>query len=139
MARRSSSVARTGLWDSFRTLLQSWWRADRIRTSPTTGRILALHTGDRFLLLNQIWTVTSRDVKCRESSASVRLGIRCESEHQIAELICGATDVVSTRAEPVGLRINNRMVPIWDEDFSLLPSSTIKETAVGSNESIPSR
>ncbi len=131
MAHRSSPVARAGLWGSFRILLQAWWRADRIRTSPTTGRILALHTGDRFLLLNQIWTVTSRDIKCRESSASIRLGIRCESEPQTAELICGATDAVSTRTEPAGLRINDRIIPIWDEDFSLLPSNTLEETAVG--------
>ena len=93
--------------------------------------MLALHPGDRFLLLNQIWTVTSRDIKCRESSASVRLGIRCESEHQTGELICGATDVVSTRMEPAGLRINDRIIPIWDDDFSLLPSSTLEETTVG--------
>lgn len=130
MAHQQSPVARYGLWDSFRTLLQSWWRADRIRTAPTTGRMLALHPGDRFLLLNQIWTVTSRDIKCRESSARVRLGICCESEQQTAELICGATDVVSTRTEPAGLRINGQIVPIWDDDFSLLPSSTLEETAV---------
>ena len=129
MAHRQSPVARYGLWDSFRTLLQSWWRADRIRTSPTTGRMLALHPGDRFLLLNQIWTVTSRDIKCHESAARVRLGIRCESEPQTAELICGASDVVSTRTEPAGLRINGRIVPIWDDDFSLLPSNKVDETA----------
>jgi hypothetical protein len=89
-----------------------------------------LHTGDRFLLLNQIWTVTSRDVKCRESSANVRLEIRCESEPQTAELICGATEVVSNRAEPAGLRINDQIIPIWDEDFSLLASNASRETAV---------
>ena len=129
MAHRPSEVARHGLWGSFRTLLQSWWRTDRIRTSPTTGRILALQTGDRFLLLNQIWTVTSRDIKCRESSANIRLEISSESENQTAELICGATDVVSARLEPAGLRINGRIVPIWDEDFSLLPSNIVEETA----------
>lgn len=79
--------------------------------------------------MNQIWTVTSRDIKCRESSASVRVGILCESEHQTAELICRATDVVSTRVEPAGLRINGRIIPIWDEDFSLLPSGKVEETA----------
>lgn len=129
MAHRSSSVARSGLWTSFRNLLQSWWFADRIRTSPISGRVLALHTGDRFLLLNQIWIVTSRDVRCRESLASVRLRIRCESEPRSAELICETTDVVSSRNESVGLRINGRMVPVWDEDFSLLPSSSSEETA----------
>lgn len=129
MAHRQSPVARSGLWGAFRTLLQSWWRTDRIRTSPTTGRILALHTGDRFLLMNQIWTVTSRDIKCCESSARVRLGIRCESEHQAAELIGGATDVVSSRTEPAGLHINGRTIPIWDEDFSLLPSNAVEGVA----------
>ena len=129
MAERSSTAARNVLWESFRSLLQSWWRVDRIRTAPTTGRMLALHPGDRFLLLNQIWTVTSRDIKCHESAARVRLGIRCESEHQIAELICRASDVVSTRTEPAGLRINGQIVPIWDDDFSLLPSNKVDETA----------
>ena len=123
MAHRQSPVARYGLWDSFRTLLQSWWRADRIRTSPTTGRMLALHPGDRFLLLNQIWTVTSRDIKCSESAASVRLRILCESENQTAELICGATVTVSVHTQPAGLRIDGRIIPIWDEDFSLLSSN----------------
>ena len=123
MAHRQSPVARYGLWDSFRTLLQSWWRADRIRTSPTTGRMLALHPGDRFLLMNQIWTVTSRDIKCSESAASVRLRILCESENQTAELICGASVTVSVHTQPAGLRIDGRIIPIWDEDFSLLSSN----------------
>ena len=124
MSERTSAVARHGLWESFRSLLQSWWQTDRIRTSPTTGRMLALHTGDQFLMLNQIWTVTSRDIKCRESSASVRLGIICESENQTAELILGTSDVASVQAQPAGLRIDGRIIPIWDEDFSLLPSNT---------------
>ena len=123
MAHLPSPVASSGLWGSFRTLLQSWWRADRIRTSPTTGRMLALHPGDRFLLLNQIWTVTSRDIKCSESAASVRLRILCESENQTAELICGATVTVSVHTQPAGLRIDGRIIPIWDEDFSLLSSN----------------
>ncbi len=122
VAERSSTVVRNGLWGSFRTLLQSWWRIDRIRTSPTTGRMLALHAGDRFLLLNQIWIVTSRDIKCCESSTGVRLGIRSETENQTAELICGTSDTISTRLQPAGLRIDGQIIPVWDEDFSLLPS-----------------
>ena len=85
--------------------------------------MLALHTGDRFLLLNQIWIVTSRDIKCRESSAHVRLEIRSETENRTAELICGASNVLSARLEPAGLRIDERIIPIRDEDISILASS----------------
>jgi hypothetical protein len=85
--------------------------------------MLALHTGDQFLLRNQIWTVTSRDIKCSEFAASVRLRILCESENQTAELICGASVTVSIHTQPACLRIDDRLIPIWDEDFSLLSSN----------------
>ena len=123
MARLTSIAGQHGLWKSLRTLLRAWWGSDRIRTYPTTGRMLALHTGDRFLLLDRIWIVTCRDIKCRESSAHVRLEIRSESENQTAELICGASNVRSARLEPAGLRIDERIIPIWDEDISILASN----------------
>ena len=123
MTEPPSTAIRYGLSGAIRTLLRAWWGSDRIRTSPTTGRMLALHTGDRFLLLNQIWIVTSRDIKCRESSAHVRLEIRSETENQTAELICGASNVLSARLEPAGLRIDERIIPIRDEDISILASS----------------
>jgi hypothetical protein len=85
--------------------------------------MLALKTGDRVLLRDRIWIVTSRDIKCRESSAHVRLEIRSESENQSAELICGASNVLSARLEPAGLRIDEWIIPIRDEDVSLLPST----------------
>lgn len=123
MAEPPSIAIRHGLSGAIRTLLRAWWGSDRIRTSPTTGRMLALHTGDRFLLLNQIWIVTSRDIKCRESSAHVRLEIRSETENRTAELICGASNVLSARLEPAGLRIDERIIPIRDDDISILASS----------------
>lgn len=123
MAEPPSIAIRHGLSGAIRTLLRAWWGSDRIRTSPTTGRMLALKTGDRFLLLDRIWLVTCRDIKCRESSAHVRLEIRSESENQTAELICGASNVLSARPEPAGLRIEERIIPIWDEDVSILTSN----------------
>ena len=123
MAEPPSIAIRHGLSGAIRTLLRAWWGSDRIRTSPTTGRMLALKTGDRFLLLDRIWIVTCRDIKCRESSAHVRLEIRSESENQTAELICGASNVLSARLEPAGLRIDERIIPIWDEDISILASN----------------
>ncbi len=123
MAEPPPAVIRYGLSGAIRTLLRAWWGSDRIRTSPTAGRMLALKTGDRFLLRDRIWIVTSRDIKCRESSAHVRLEIRSESENQSAELICGASNVLSARLEPAGLRIDEWIIPIRDEDVSLLPST----------------
>ena len=119
-----ANVGPHGLWESLRTLLRAWWGSDRIRTFPTTGRILALRPGDRFLLMDQIWTVTLRDIKCGESTARVRLGISSEIENESAELIVDASDVRSAGVEPARLRIDGRMIPVWDVDFSLLPSNT---------------
>jgi hypothetical protein len=93
--------------------------------------MLALKTGDRFLLLDRIWIVTCRDIKCRESSTRVRLEIRSESENQTAELICGASNLLSTRLEPAGLRIDEQIIPIWDEDVSILaPNLTAAKATV---------
>ena len=131
MARLTSIAGQHGLWKSLRTLLRAWWGSDRIRTYPTTGRMLALHTGDRFLLLNQIWTVMHRDVKCGHSTAKVRLGISSETEKLSAELIVEASDVVSVRLKPAGLRIDGRMIPVWDADISILTSNlTAAKTTV---------
>ena len=123
MAEPPPTAIRHGLLGAMRILLRAWWGSDRIRTSPTTGRMLALKTGDRFLLRDRIWIVTSRDIKCCESSAHVRLEIRNESENQSAELICGAKNVLSAPLEPAGLRIDDRIIPIRDEDISILASN----------------
>lgn len=93
--------------------------------------MLALHPGDRFLLIHQIWTVTGRDIKCGESTVCLRLKIRCESEQQTAELICPATEVVSTRMDPAALQINGQTIPVWDEDLSLLPSKRVEAEVAG--------
>jgi hypothetical protein len=121
MARPTAIASQHGLWDSLRTLLQAWWGSDRIRTSPTTGRILALRPGDRFLLMDQIWIVTFRDVKCRDSSARLRLGISSETRNQTAELNLRASGVDAKRTEPAVLQIDDQIVPVWDAEISILP------------------
>jgi hypothetical protein len=124
MARLTAISGQYGLWDSLRTLLQVWWGSDRIRTSPTTGRILALRPGDRFLLMDQIWIVTFRDIKCRDSSARVRLGISSETRNQTAELNLRASGVDAKCAEPAILQIDDQIVPVWDAEISILPSNS---------------
>lgn len=130
MARLTSLVGENGLWESLRALLQAWWGSDRIRTFPTTGRILALRTGDRFLLMEQIWTVTFRDIKCHESLARVRLGLSAETHKEVVELFMNTSGLRATQPETAGLRIDGKMIPVRDEDISLLPSkiSTRMET-----------
>jgi hypothetical protein len=124
MARLTAISGQHGFWDSLRTLLQAWWGSDRIRTSPTTGRILALRPGDRFLLMDQIWTVTFRDIKCRDSSTRVRLGISSETRNQTAELNLRASGIDAKHAEPAILQIDDQIVPVWDAEISILPSNS---------------
>lgn len=124
MDRLTAISGRHGLWDSLRTLLQAWWGSDRIRTSPTTGRILALRPGDRFLLMDQIWIVTFRDIKCRDSSARLRLRISSETRDQTAELNITASGVDAKRSEPAVLQIDDQIVPVWDAEICILPSKS---------------
>jgi hypothetical protein len=131
MARLTALASHYGLWDSLRTLLQAWWGSDRIRTSPATGRLLALRPGDRFLLMDQIWIVTFRDIKCRDSSVRVRLGIRSETSNQTAEFNLRASGVDAKRSEPAVLQIDDQIVPVWDAEICILPlKSFAEETTV---------
>ena len=124
MVKLTAIASEHGLWDSLRTLLQAWWGSDRIRTSPTTGRILALRPGDRFLLMDQIWIVMFRDIKCRDSSARVRLGISSETRNQTAELNLRASGVNAKRVEPAILQVDDQIVPVWDAEISILLSNS---------------
>ena len=46
----------------FCELIASWMRSDQIRVAPTTGRLLSLQVGDRFVLRDEAYVVQSREV-----------------------------------------------------------------------------
>ncbi|EMI16239.1 hypothetical protein RMSM_06846 [Rhodopirellula maiorica SM1] len=46
----------TAFWD----VAVGWYRVDRIRISPTAGRLLSLRVGDRVVLKGELFKVTQR-------------------------------------------------------------------------------
>ncbi len=53
----------TRLFRSFFHRIAAWYRIDRIRVSPTEGRLLGLKRGDRFVFRGEVHSVTERMVK----------------------------------------------------------------------------
>ncbi|KAA1261377.1 hypothetical protein LF1_39240 [Rubripirellula obstinata] len=47
---------------TIRDLIAAWYYTDRIRVSPTTGRLLALQVGDRFVIRGESYEVLRREV-----------------------------------------------------------------------------
>jgi hypothetical protein len=74
--------------------------------------------------MDQIWIVTFRDIKCRDSSARVRLGISSETRSQTAELDLRASGIDAKHAEPAILQIDDQIVPVRDAEISILPSNS---------------
>jgi hypothetical protein len=77
--------------------------------------------------MDQIWIVTFRDIKCRDSSVRVRLGISSETSNQTAEFNLRASGVDAKRSEPAVLQIDDQIVPVWDAEICILPSKSFAE------------
>ena len=48
------------IWQSILQLLRSWYSVDRVRVSPTAGRLLSLRVDDRILIRGEVFTVVRR-------------------------------------------------------------------------------
>ncbi len=48
----------TAFWE----FVVGWYRVDRIRVSPTAGRLLSLKVGDRVVLKGELFKVTQRQI-----------------------------------------------------------------------------
>lgn len=65
-------------------LLQSWYAVDRVRVSPTAGRLLGLRADDRVLIRDNVFTVVSRQTIA--SQEGVRLTYQLKSDDGAADL-----------------------------------------------------
>ncbi|GAA5506960.1 hypothetical protein [Novipirellula caenicola] len=50
------------LGTAFWSLVVGWYRVDRIRVSPTAGRLLSLKVGDRVVLKGELFKVMQRQI-----------------------------------------------------------------------------
>jgi hypothetical protein len=50
-------------FNSLRDLVAAWYQIDRVRISPSTGRLLGLKPGNRFIFRCESFDVVTRDVQ----------------------------------------------------------------------------
>ncbi|MCP4788102.1 MAG: hypothetical protein GY903_18420 [Fuerstiella sp.] len=65
-------------------LMRSWYAVDRVRVSPTAGRLLSLRVDDRILIRETIFTVVNRQTIA--SRDGIRLTYQLTSDDGNAEL-----------------------------------------------------
>ncbi|MEP3479248.1 MAG: hypothetical protein ABJZ55_08380 [Fuerstiella sp.] len=65
-------------------LLAAWWKIDRIRVSPTTGRLLSLRHGDHILLQDRLFDV--QQVDSTSEACFVSYTLACESQSAILKV-----------------------------------------------------
>ena len=87
---------------SIRQLVNTWTAVDRIRISPTEGRLLNLTVGQKILIQDQLYLITCRDARSethqirivyhlRYAGVQGTLSVRscCQSGKTTGQLRCG--------------------------------------------------
>ena len=100
------------LFQSVLQLLRSWYTVDRVRVSPTAGRLLSLQVDDRILIRGDLFTVVKRQTTA--SRGGIRLAYQLESDGGGARLsVESATSGTSHVSE---LRTNNGSASIYEDE-----------------------
>ena len=100
-------------------IMASWYRNDRIRVSPTSGRLLQLQEGDSILLLNNFYRVNQR--RLFHGGVATEIVYHLENDDVQAELqvknqfvgCCGITARLLTKSSSV---------EVFEDDVAMLPS-----------------
>lgn len=98
-------------------LVAAWFSRDRVRVSPTTGRLLGLAPGDRLLLLCDLYQIAERIV------IGGRVVYRLQGADADAELIVQVPeDANALQASPTKgvLRLAGQERMVWDDDVVVL-------------------
>ena len=98
-----------------RDLISDWYRRDRVRVSPATGRLLSLQTGDRFIFQNDEFVVRSRHLDVSDS---------CRELIYQLEGSCGASQLqvlqgpdLVAKAE---LDLDGKIVTVFEEEVAVV-------------------
>jgi hypothetical protein len=104
-------------------LLRSWYAVDRVRVSPTAGRLLSLRADDRVLIRDDVFTVVSRQTIA--SRDGIQLAYQLESDDGAADLEVNS-DSSCTR-QPAELKTKHGTTTIYEDEVVELGRSV--ETA----------
>tara|TARA_R110002049_G_scaffold4601_6_gene32867 strand:- start:50897 stop:51247 length:351 start_codon:yes stop_codon:yes gene_type:complete len=112
----------------FLQFLCQWWRIDRVRVGPTTGRLIALNIGDQFIYRERLFKVVDRTVNGTALTNTISLSLNCVDGKEAQE---------KKSPEPPSIRIvqcihdlrtiasiccDGQSLPIFDDDVMKLKS-----------------
>lgn len=104
------------LMNPIRSLFESWHSVDRIRISPSEGRLLRLAVGDTFVLFDSLYTVEQRRVETCGDGYSVMYALS-NSAGDCAQL---SVDTTESQESSARLFRCNSDVSVFDSDVSIL-------------------
>ena len=100
--------------ESLCDLLEVWYGRDRIRISPTSGRLLNLNPGNQVLLFEELYQISSKDVS--EEDAGIQVCYELSSG--------SSTKLLVVRSNPRGSEgvLQNKTFErtVFDEDIVVL-------------------
>ena len=105
---------------SLRDLVAAWHQADRVRISPSTGRLLGLNPGDRFVFRGESFTMIARSVQ--QTATGVELVFQVASSLGDGNLVVVQETTLGTTAGKLDVPPLN--LAIFDSDIVLLPSES---------------
>ena len=101
-------------------LIASWMRSDQIRVSPTTGRLLGLQAGDRFVLRGDAYVVQSREVDDLDSTK--QLVYELSSSRGRCRLAVDVSQVLATASGQIVSETGDSMT-VFDDDVAMLAAA----------------
>ncbi|MEZ6042306.1 MAG: hypothetical protein R3C20_17520 [Planctomycetaceae bacterium] len=95
---------------TLRQLCQSWWMVDRIRASPSDGRLLSLQPGMQFMIEDTFFMV-QKTIRSSPNNSTIEI---C---HELSELQTGSSpgDAEETGESPIVARLRIRLSHSCDE------------------------
>lgn len=105
-----------------RQLLKSWYKVDRIRIAPSSGRLLSLRTDDYVLVQQRLYRVARRDLQ-READGDRLLYLLSDGSQTWSLNVFRPADGSRVLAD---LRGEAEEIPVFDDDITTVDSAAGK-------------
>lgn len=99
-----------------------WWTVDRIRISPSAGRLRALTVGDCVQIRDGIYTVVDRQVPADRSCRTVQYSLT-DLRKQAAVLI--VTSSINEGSATGELRAEGTAITVFDDDVVMMKQAMV--------------
>ncbi|MEZ6035251.1 MAG: hypothetical protein R3C17_19330 [Planctomycetaceae bacterium] len=120
--------------DPLFALIRSWYAVDRIRASPSEGRLLGLRNGQTILIRGEPALVRSCTMRISNNDACLEYSLDYIGAH------CTLTVPVpdTTRSISGQIACGDQVIPVFDDDIVMLTfEAAFRAAFVNSNHSHP--